>query len=51
MNGLYFALHSGDEHRQLRYSLCQIQLVECPHQRSYLQNTEDISKNHQGGLK
>ena len=51
MNGLYFALPSGDEHRQLRHNPCQIQLVECPNERSYLEYTEDISKNHQGGLK
>ena len=51
MNGLYFALRSGDEHRQLRHSPCQIQLVECLDQKPYLKYTEDISKNHQGGLK
>ena len=51
MNGLYFALRSGDEHRQLRHNPCQIQLVECPNERPYLEHTEDISKNHQGGLK
>ena len=51
MNGLYFALCSGDEHRQLRHNPCQIQLVECPGERPYLEYTEDISKNHQGGLK
>ena len=51
MNGLYFALRSGDEHRQLRHNPCQIQLIECPGERPYLKYTEDISKNHQGGLK
>ena len=51
MNGLYFALRSGDEHRQLRFDPCQIQLVERTGQRSHLQYTEDISKNRPGGLK
>jgi len=51
MNGLYFALRSGDEHRQLRFNPCQIQLVERTGQQSYLQYTEDISKNRPGGLK
>ena len=51
MNGLYFALRSGDEHRQLRHNTCQIQLAECPGERSYLEYTEDISKNHQDSLK
>lgn len=30
MNGLYFALRSGDEHRQLRSNSCQIQVIERP---------------------
>ena len=51
MNGLYFALRSGDERCQLRLSPCQIQLVECPDQRPNLEYAEDISKNHQDGLK
>lgn len=51
MNGLYFALCSGDEHCQLKHNPCQIQLIECPGERPYLKYTEDISKNHQGGLK
>ena len=50
-NGLYFALRSGKEHRQLRYSPCQIQVIEQPGQRAYLQYTEDVSKNHPGGLR
>ncbi len=51
MNGLYFALWSGDEYRNLRRSPCQIQVVEKPGKRPYLLYTEDISKNHPGGLK
>ena len=51
MNGLYFALRSGSEHRQLRHSPCQIQIIENPGERSYLRYTEDTSKNHPGGLK
>ena len=51
MNGLYFALRSGDEHRNLRHSPCQIQVIENSGERPYLQYTEDISKNHPGGLK
>lgn len=50
-NGLYFALRSGQEHRQLRFAQCQIQLVEKEHERPYLKYTEDISKNRPGGLK
>ena len=50
-NGLYFALRSGKEHRQLRHSHCQIELVEHHDKRSYLKYTEDVSKNHPGGLK
>lgn len=48
MNDLYFALRSGDEHRNLRHSSCQISIVE---ERAYLEYREDISKNHPGGLK
>ena len=51
MIGLYFALRSGDEHRQLWYNPCQIQVVEKPGERPYLLYTEDISKNRPGGLK
>ncbi len=49
MNGLYFALRSGQEHRQLRHDPCQIH--ERPNERAYLEYTEDISKNRSGGLK
>ena len=45
MNGLYFALRSGDEHRNLRHNPCQIQVVERQGERPYLLYTEDISKN------
>ena len=48
--GLCFALRSGKEHRQLRHSPCQIELVETSGQRPYLRYTEDISKNNPGGL-
>ncbi len=51
MNGLYFALRGGREHRNLRYKPSQIQLVEKPGERPYLLYTEDLSKNHPGGLK
>ena len=46
--GLFFALRSGREHRQLRRYPPQIQLIE---QAAYLKYQEDISKNHPGGLK
>ena len=50
-NKLYFTLCSGKEHRQLRYSPCQIQLIEQPGLRIYLQYTGDVSKNYPGGLR
>ena len=51
MNGLYFALRGGNEHRNLRHKPSQIQLIERLGERSYLMYTEEISKNHPGGLK
>ena len=50
-NGLYFALRSGKEHRQLRSHPCQITLIEHPGEKAYLKYVEDISKNRQGGIK
>jgi len=49
MAGLYFALCSGEEHRQLRFSL--VQLVEKPGSIPYLPYVESTSKNNPGGLK
>ena len=46
MSGLYFALRSGDGHRNLRFS--SVELVESI---PYLIYTETISKNNPGGLK
>ncbi len=46
MNGLYFAIRSGSDHRQLRHHPCQIEVVEKPGERSYLQYTEDISQGN-----
>ena len=51
MVGLYFALRSGDERRQLHHSPCQIQLIEKLGERPYLIYTEDRSKINPGGLK
>ncbi len=50
-NGLYFALRSGREHRQLRLRPCQIELFEMEGERPYLKYTEDLSKNRPGGIK
>ena len=47
MCGLYFALRSGKEHRDLQYS--QIKLVESDRS-SHIIYTENVSKNNTGGL-
>ena len=40
--GLFFALRSGSEHRRLRHTPCQIQVVERDGERAYLEYKEDI---------
>ena len=49
MCGLYFVLHSGQEHRNLQ--LRQLLLVEPRGGVPYIEYTENVSKNHPGGLK
>ena len=51
LNGQYFALCGGKEHRNLQHKPSQIKLIEKPGERSYLMYVEDVSKNHPGGLK
>lgn len=51
MIGLYFALRSGREHRELHFTNSQIQVIQREGERSYLVYTEDSSKNHPGGLR
>ena len=49
--GLHFTLRSNRDHRQLRRSPAQIEVLERPGERPLLRYTEDVSKNHPGGLK
>ena len=51
MCGLFFALRSGTEHRSLRLSPAQINIEETSSAVPCLLYREDLSKNHQGGLK
>ena len=46
--GLFFALRSGQEHRNLTIS--QTELVECTDGPAYLRYTENISKNNASGI-
>ena len=48
--GMNFALRSGDEHRRLRFHPCQIEAKQDENGQQYLLYTEDVSKNHRGGL-
>ena len=48
--GMNFALRTGDEHRCLRFYPCQIEVKQDENGQQYLLYTEDVSKNHRGGL-
>ena len=50
MTGLYFALRSGKEHRELRYN-SQIETFNGDCERSDLLYTKDSPTNHPGGLR
>ena len=46
-----FTLRSSDEHRRLRFHPCQIEVVKQDENgQQYLLYTEDVLKNHRGGL-
>ena len=49
MAGLYFALRSGDKHRNLRYG--SVELVEKEGTIPYLVYMETVYNNNPGGLK
>ena len=49
MAGLHFALLSGEEHRQLRFS--SVTLIEKAGSTLYLEYIESVLKNIPGGLK
>ena len=51
--GLYFALRSGREHRLLKHSPCQVEVVKKSGERPYLLYHEDrdTSRNHPSGCK
>ena len=51
MHGIYFALRSGHEHRNLCFEPAQVQVVDHPGEIAYIHYTEDISTNNPGGLK
>ena len=52
LNGYYyFALRSGDEHRRLQYTPCQITVVNTEGQTPRIMYCEDISKINPGVLK
>ena len=44
MNGVYFTLSSGEEHRELRLNSSQISLIDRDGERPFFQYTEDESK-------